>query len=136
MKYLILMIYSLLSFSTVFAQNNISVDLSVKKVLDMPSAPSYSMQSESNYYYQISQTLKKESKVNVSIQAKDGQQVKVLFNGNAKSGKLSLIWDKDDDEGNLVDSGDYLCVVTIDGIKSEKLISLSPKMINITQIKR
>ncbi len=136
MKYLILLIYSLLSFSTVFAQNNISVDLSVKKVMDMPSAPSYSLHSESNYYYQISQTLTKESKVNVSIQSKDGQQVKVLFNGNAKSGKLSLIWDRDNDEGNLVDSGDYLCVVTINGIKREELISLSPITINITQIDR
>ncbi len=126
MKYILLLIafLSLSQISDAADVNNsrIAVDLSVKKVLDMPSAPDNSEDSEDNYYYKISQTLEKTSQVKVTIQSKEGKDIKVLFDGKADAGELHVAWDCDDKNGELVSSGEYVCVVKVDDkVKEEKI---------------
>ncbi len=124
MKYLVILAAFLsLSLSAISAEI-ISVNISVKEVLDMPSSPENYQEDGANVYYKISQTLKQDSKVKVSIESKDGKEIKVLFDGKADAGDLHVAWDCDDDDGASVGSGDYKCIVQVNEEKSEKLISL------------
>lgn len=124
MKYVLFILACLSMFSLSTAKENVSFDISVKKVLDMPSEPIFSDSVESNYYYKISHILKQESKVKVSIKSKDGEEIKVIYDGKAKAGEFHVAWDCDDDSGSLVSSGDYRCVIEIDNQQKEELISL------------
>ncbi len=126
MKYILLLI-AFLSLSQISDaadtnKSRIAVDLSVKKVLDMPSVPDNSEEAEDNYYYKISQTLEKTSQVKVTIQSKEGKDIKVLYDGKAEAGELHVAWDCDDKNGALVSAGEYVCVVKVDNkVKQEKI---------------
>lgn len=55
----------------------------------------------------ISFTIPSEQKVKLAIYNIKGQKVKELINGNCKSGKHSIVWNGNDDNGKQVGSGLY-----------------------------
>jgi flagellar hook assembly protein FlgD len=106
------------------AAERVSFEFSVKKMLNMPSIPlSEKEMTDSSHYFKISQVLKNDSEVRVSIKSKDGEVIKILFDGSAKSGDLSLIWDMDDNHGHKVKSGEYVCVSEVNGSTEEQILS-------------
>ena len=68
---------------------------------------------------QITYKLSEESDVNITIYNILGKQVKTLVNGTKQKGNHTTIWNGISNEGNLVNTGFYICRIMIDGRETE-----------------
>ncbi len=70
--------------------------------------------------YKLEFALDKNNTVKVGVFSKDGKLVKMLFEGMLARGKYDLKWDGKDQQGNPVDSGEYIGFVKLG--KDDKVI--------------
>ncbi len=44
-----------------------------------------------------------------------GQKIRTLISNNQSAGEHSVVWDGTDDSGKQLNSGVYLCILSVDG---------------------